>query len=393
MLRFGFGSSWPARAIAIGLALPGCGDDGPAAEGSGGTVETGGTDSLGTTTAPTGPSTTGPTDPSNSGDPTTTASSITTTASSDSEADTTVGVADTSGDGEDTTGDPKIDPAASPGCGTSTVEPGAYPQVEVMAGGLMRQFDLQVPPNHDGSTPIPLVLAFHGWTLTSQIQAQMSDMSATANDRGFAVAYPQGVGNSWNAGSCCGGAFDQQVDDVAFALALVDSIGTEMCIDTNRVYSTGFSNGGFISHRLGCVASDVFAAIGPVAGVIMIPDEQCNPERAVPVMHLHGTADTSVAWEGNGMVPHISVPGSIQGWVDRNGCDADSTVTFQEGDTTCESWGNCGDDGAEVVLCTIEGMGHCWPGDPACTGLMETPSLTVQASEVVADFFEAHPMP
>jgi polyhydroxybutyrate depolymerase len=263
-----------------------------------------------------------------------------------------------------------------------------------MVDGVQRQFDLQVPPDHDGETPIPLVLAFHGWTLSSQIQAQMSDMSAVANERGFVVAYPQGIGDgSWNVGSCCGDAFEGQVDDVGFALALVENIGDEMCIDTNRVYSTGFSNGGMMSHLLGCVASDVFAAIGPVAGVIMIPDAECNPSRPVPVMHLHGTADSSVAYGGNGMVPHISVPGSTDGWVARNGCDPDPTVVFQEDDVTCERWGGCGGDGAEVVLCSIAGMGHCWPGDPQCLGLMETPSVTVQASEVIADFFEAHPMP
>jgi polyhydroxybutyrate depolymerase len=376
---------WRAIAI-VAVVSTGCGNaDGEDSAGTGeGTDGATSSASLGTVTMP---STTAPTgDPSS--DPTT-ASSVTTTASSDSDADTTEGVADTTGND---TGTP-ADAAPSPGCGNSDVLPGAFAQIELMSGGRTRTFDLQVPPDHDGESPIPLVLAFHGWTLTSEIQAQMSDLSAVANARGFAVAYPQGIGNSWNAGSCCGDAFDQQVDDVEFALAIVESIGTEMCIDTNRVYSTGFSNGGFMSHRLGCVASDVFAAIGPVAGVIMIPDEQCTPPRAVPVMHLHGTADGSVTWEGNGMVPHISVPGSIAGWVDRNGCDPDPTVTFEQGDTTCETWSGCGDDGAEVVLCTIEGMGHCWPGDPQCTGLMETPSVTVQASEVVADFFEAHPMP
>jgi polyhydroxybutyrate depolymerase len=375
MLRFG-----------VGFLLLGCGFDaiggGP---GSGGTAETGGTDmtdSHGTTS---------PTDPSDS-DPTT-ASSITTTASSDSDADTTFGVDDTTGEIGDTTGGPAVEPSPSAGCGNSTTRPGSYSQIEVMSGGITRRYDLQVPPDHDGSTPIPLVLAFHGWTLSSVIQAQMSEMSDVANARGFAVAYPQGTGDSWNVGSCCGDAFDNQVDDVGFALTVVENLGNELCIDTNRVYSTGFSNGGMMSHLLACVASDVFAAIGPVAGVIMIPDAECNPGRPMPVLHLHGTADTSVAYGGNGMVPHISVPGSTQGWVERNDCDPEPTIVYQQDDVMCERWGGCGSDGAEVVLCSIEGMGHCWPGDPECIGLMETPSVTVQASEVLADFFEAHPMP
>ncbi len=342
----------------------------------------------------TGSATTAGTLPTGTSNPDTgTSLSDTTDDPGDSTAASETSGSGSSADGSDSTTGPGVPLGPSPGCGNSTQAPGSFVGIEVDVGGLTRTFNLVVPPAHDGETPIPLVLAFHGWFLNAQTQANMSQMSVTANERGFAIAYPQGVGESWNAGSCCGTAFDQGVDDVAFTRALVQQAGEALCLDESRIYATGFSNGGFMSHRLACEASDVFAAIGPVAGVLMIPDAECTPPRAVPVMHFHGTDDLSVAFGGNGKVPHISVAVSTADWVARNGCDPDPEVTFQQADTTCETWSNCGDDGAEVILCTIEGMGHCWPGDPVCTGLMDTPSLTLPASDALADFFEAHPMP
>ena len=141
---------------------------------------------------------------------------------------------------------------------------------------------------------MPLVLDFHGYLGSSGEQATFSQITPAADAAGVAIVLPQGVGNSWNGGACCGQAASEDIDDVGFIRALVDAMDMHVCFDAARVYAMGMSNGGYISNRLGCEAADVFAAIGPVAGMIQIPFEECQPSRPVPVMHFHGTADLIV---------------------------------------------------------------------------------------------------
>jgi len=314
---------------------------------------------------------------------------------SDTNAETSGGETTDSGGEEETDTDTDRPPRASAGCGVTEFDPGTLLAVPVQVGDTERTFNIVIPNAHDGETPISVVLAFHGWSLNAAVMAQMSGLSATAAVHGFVVAYPQGVGHSWNAGSCCGTAFEQQMDDVAFVRALVDNIGENLCVDLDRVYATGFSNGGMLSHRLACEASDVIAAIAPVAGVIMLEDADCTPPRPMPILHFHGTGDTSVGYYGNGMVEHVSVAESVASWVERNGCDPDPEITFMEDDTTCETWSSCGDEGVVATLCSIEGMGHCWPGDPMCTGGNGdgVASTTLPASNAIALFFNEYALP
>ncbi len=86
--------------------------------------------------------------------------------------------------------------------------------------------------------------------------------------QGIAVAYPDGIGGSWNAGGCCGQAEADDLDDVGFILALVDELVASYSIDPDRVYLTGFSNGGLLAYRLAC-ESDRFAAIAPVGATLV----------------------------------------------------------------------------------------------------------------------------
>jgi polyhydroxybutyrate depolymerase len=186
------------------------------------------------------------------------------------------------------------------------------------------------------------------------------------------------------------------VDDVGFTRAVIEDIGGQGCIDLARVYATGMSNGGFMSHRLGCEASDVIAAIAPVAGVLGLEPSACNPERAVPIIHFHGTEDMLVAYEGGGLAESISVEDSIMGWADRNGCTDELEVTFQQGMVTCETADAC-EDGSAVTLCTVDGGGHCWPGRPCPTilGSVDLGETTndISANDAMWDFFRNASLP
>ncbi len=303
----------------------------------------------------------------------------------------------TDSDGGDTgssgtaTGDrpPTVEPDPSTGCGAAGLRPGVQTERTLEFDGEQRSYDLFLPGGYDGQTPLPLVLNFHGFGSNPGEQTFFSQYNDIAAAHGFAVAYPAGLDDSWNAGVCCGNSMSGDVDDVGFVRAVVAELQGAVCIDRARIYATGMSNGGFLSHRLACEASDIFAAVAPVAAVLGIEPDACTPSRVVPLHHTHGTLDQLVPYDGGGLTEAVSVPESIEGWVARNGCDPEPTVTLDADPVRCETWSGCGEHG-EVVLCTAEGVGHCWPGNTLCPFGMSTTSM--HASEASAEFFERHPM-
>lgn len=306
-------------------------------------------------------------------------------------------------------------PLLSDGCGLPSQCPvGAVCNVSEGAP-VNRSYEAYLPSTYDPDVPVPLVLAFHGWSLTQDDQQNMSNMNATAEAHNFIAIYPRSPtgDRSWNAGdACCGTARANNIDDVGYVRGLVDRIASVVCIDLRKVYATGFSNGGFLSYRLACEASDVFAAVAPVSGAMNVQSANCNPGRAVPILHLHGSADNSVrpaGWPGpaNGAVApdnfppfsHISTQAAIDGWVTRNNCGAVPSQTFNSGGVVCNTWASC-DEGAQVTYCSLSNMGHCWPGDPnsPCiggngAGTVGTPFPGFNGSEAIADFFEQFSLP
>jgi polyhydroxybutyrate depolymerase len=262
---------------------------------------------------------------------------------------------------------------------------------ELEHDGLSRQYILHVPESYAGEAS-PLILNFHGFNSNATEQQLFSQMNETAEAGGFAVAYPEGLANSWNAGACCGQAVSQNLDDVGFARAVVADIAKHMCIDPKRVFSTGMSNGGFLSHRIGCEAADMFAAIGPVAGVLGIPPADCKPPRPVPVIHFHGTADPIVSYDGGAPFYFVSVADTIEGWASRDSCQGAPETTFRNGSAQCETYARCGAR-AEVTLCSIEGEGHCWPGQSFCPEPYGASSTDISANDEMWKFFQAHPLP
>jgi len=248
-------------------------------------------------------------------------------------------------------------------------------QVQIESGGALRTFLLRVPPQYKSSEPTPLVFNFHGYTMTAELQETYTGMTETALAAGFILAYPQGIGNSWNAGqTCCGEALLKNVDDVGFARDMVASISEQYCIDPSRVFSTGFSNGGYLSNRLACEASDVFAAVAPASGVIDI--SICTPPRPVPVMQSQGTVDP--------LVPYQRSKNTNDYWVEYNKCTGTPSTVYQRGNATCTVYDNCA-QGASVEWCEVERMGHAWP-------IGQTRYGSLDDSDAFWEFFTRHPM-
>jgi polyhydroxybutyrate depolymerase len=235
-------------------------------------------------------------------------------------------------------------------------------------GGLTRSFIVHAP---GGLSEPALVISMHGMEQTASAQQLYTRLDPVADREGFVVVYPNGVDNAWDV------VGDR---DVTFILALIDTLVARHGIDRARVYATGMSMGGFMSHRLACAASEHIAAIGPVAG-LNVSGFSCTLTRPVPVMQIHGTADS--------LVPYSGVAATIDGWVSRNGCSGTPVVTdpYPPSDsssaTSMSYYGPC-DEGSEVVLLTVEGAGHVWPGGWGAT------TYGIDASEELWAFFEGH---
>jgi len=197
------------------------------------------------------------------------------------------------------------------------------------------------------------------------------------------VVYPDGSGRlgrrllTWNAGGCCGYAASQNVNDVAFTLAVVRDVARNVSIDPARVYATGHSNGAMMAYRLATEASERVAAIAPVAGAMQIAS--FLPAREVPVLHVHSVDDPRALYGGGlgppfpgtqSRVTHRAVETELRRWIAHDRCPVEPrtveqrTTPIRGGQAHTASllvWGPCA-SGAEVRLWKLTGAGHGWPG-------------------------------
>ena len=270
----------------------------------------------------------------------------------------------------------------------------------LVSNGLPRTALLHVPSSYDPTAGAMLVLNFHGYTSDALQELVLTRMNASSDKHGYVVVYPQGVSRSWNAGACCGTAWTNRVDDIQFTKDLLARLAKDWCIDPKRIHATGFSNGGFFSHRIGCEMADVFASIAPVSGVMGMDPSQCNPLRPIPVLDVHGTADPIVPYNGGtpilpvdfgGAPPFRSVSDTLSIWRQKNKCLGQGQSIYSKGDATCTAYGTCSAN-VEVVHCKIDGGGHAWPGGVPIPFVGKT-SQDISATETMVSFFNAHPHP
>ncbi|MEU5691758.1 PHB depolymerase family esterase [Actinosynnema sp. NPDC020468] len=280
--------------------------------------------------------------------------------------------------------------------GCSPARPTTSPDHEhhVTSGGIERTYRVHVPAGASGR--LPVVVLLHGGGGDGEQVARQTGMSAAADRAGFAVVYPDGTGRtallSWNAGRCCAYAQREHVDDVAFLSTVLDEVLAGYPVDPTRVFVTGMSNGAMMAYRLGCERSDRIAAIAPVSGALNV--DPCTPTRPLSVLAIHGTADEAVPYQGGtpirqptGTDPWVntSVADSIGFWARHDHC-AGRPEDTRTGAVTVTRQVGCADD-RQVVLYTVDGGGHAWPGGTTTrTGADPAPPLPI-ATDVVLDFF------
>lgn len=297
--------------------------------------------------------------------------------------------------------------------GSGSGLPGGEYDRAITVGAVIHEYHVYVPASYDGTRPMPLLFFFHGGGGNADEGEQTVKLRATAEKRGFILVRAEGYDGSglglrtWNAGTCCSGAVRDGVDHVAAVRAILDRVEAEWRVDADRVYATGHSNGGMLSYRLGCEMSDRIAAIAPNAAVLVdhdlevVPPRElfpCAPARPVPVMHMHGDADTCVPMAGGrstGFEQSLRPPvaDSIARFVSINHAATTPRLTYEQGDVTCNTYDGAGN--ADVVLCTAKGGGHAWPGADysvrtrAMCGGRAIDGL--DANDAIWDFFLAHP--
>jgi polyhydroxybutyrate depolymerase len=280
--------------------------------------------------------------------------------------------------------------------------------------GLERTFKIYVPVTNEKAVRLPLVIALHGrgGKGRSMILLTRKGFNKLADKDGFIMVYPDGIGKNWNDGRMDEEANDrahlENIDDVGFISALIDFMIKNYRTDPGRVYVTGISNGAIMSYRLACALSDKITAIAPVDGSIpqMIYHE-CSPSVPVSVLAINNVDDPLVPYEGGEIYGHfhsvklgevLSADESVGFWVKRNRCSV-TPVVVEEPDrdpgdgtrVTSKRYLN-GNDGTEVILYTVDGGGHTWPG-----GIQYLPewligktSKDMNATEVIWAFFKRH---
>ncbi len=241
----------------------------------------------------------------------------------------------------------------------------------INVGGHDRSYRLYEP--RGASASAPLVVVLHGYSGSARQVERDYGWDELADSAKFVVAYPDGLDRAWNVDGegCCGRAGREGIDDVAFVSAAVADITKNVCTNPAKVYVTGMSNGGIMTYTLAC-ATDIFAAIGPVAGTQL---NRCPNPRPASIMHIHGTADRLVPYgggQGFSVINGPSVPDVNAFWRNVDQCAAPATTT--NGPVITSTAGCAGNRG--VTLITIDQGGHEWPPFAART---------------LWDFFAAHP--
>ncbi|MCX7620610.1 MAG: hypothetical protein N2037_07175, partial [Acidimicrobiales bacterium] len=291
----------------------------------------------------------------------------------------------------------------SPGCGQTTTQVAHGLTLRTLPmGGATREFRLYVPDEHDGSEPLPMVMDFHGLLETAELHARSDQWEVKGEEVGAIVVTPQGLGPvpHWNA------VPGPDNDDIVFVRALYDLLGSELCVDLNRVYAGGLSNGGMMSSALACAMADTFAAIGLVSGILFGDD--CQLTRPVPGIVFWGKKDPILPYEGGLMKRTGAPPSPDQGGfppvevavaklASLNGCSTESVVEPVSEHVEKRSY-PC-PEGVEVALYVVSDGGHTWPGSELFrkmgegdTGDRGVTTDEIDATSLMWEFFARHPM-
>jgi polyhydroxybutyrate depolymerase len=257
-------------------------------------------------------------------------------------------------------------------------------------GGITRTYSFYVPASYVPGNPVPMVIGLHGLSSSGADFAQNRDFRPIADTANFIMVHPDGSTmfgvKFWNYGNILGST----VDDVGFLEALIDTISADFSINQQRIYCAGMSNGSFMAYLMAC-QSNRFAAIGTVTGSMSVDMyDECNPQNPIPVLHIHGTDDSTNPYAGTSTMKGIDDTNLF--WVDQNNCNPVPVVTSVPNTNTADnataerSVYSGGINGNTVELFKVTGGGHSWPGWPV-SGSSEITCMDFDACKEIWRFF------
>lgn len=265
--------------------------------------------------------------------------------------------------------------------------------------GLSRSYELYVPTkrpmSQNGTTlAYPLLIVLHGSGASGDDMREMTKLDSIGEAMRWVVAFPNGergagglFPSDWDAGTCCGAAGREHIDDVGFIQATIDTIQANLPIDKRRIYVAGFSDGARMAHTLACALAGRITAIAAVSG--SMKDDACVPSRTMPVIAIHGDADDIVPYdEDSETLPpkpvsgvSASLPPSMQFWAATNSCTAGTTTQYSPhvkltSVTKCTS--------GEIAYYLVAGGSHTWP--ILSTPPTDDPDTELSASALIVQF-------
>jgi polyhydroxybutyrate depolymerase len=266
----------------------------------------------------------------------------------------------------------------------------------IVSSGEKREYILHVPNSYDRARPTPLVISMHGAMSSPSFQMHVSQWNKAADANGFIVVYPAGTGTGPKTYFNHGWRTPSRMPDVVFISELIDALEAAYNIDPTRIYANGLSNGGGMSFVLSCTLSHRIAAIGAVAAAETLPWSWCPDFRPVPMIAFHGTADRFTPYNGGKVwfapEPFPSIPEWVANWARKNRCGPNPVESAAAPDVTRREYTGCAGEAA-VVLYTIKGGGHTWPGSTSMPEwLLGTTSRSIDATSQMWAFFRQHPL-
>jgi polyhydroxybutyrate depolymerase len=248
----------------------------------------------------------------------------------------------------------------------------------------LRDYNVYAPASYHGLSPVALVVDLHGAGSNKEEQRAISGWVAKANALGILVAYPDGIGNTWNAGVCCGGNSE---DDVGFIRAMLDAIELEGNVDASHIYVTGLSNGGAMSHRLACEAADVFAAAAPLAFPTPYNDfaTECQPSTEIPLLLSMGLTDVVVPYESGTFGGAVE---SFEAWRQKNSCGPEAPEDrIDVGGSFCDIDISCA-SATQVGLCSVRGSAFDPPFDDVSGHVLYINDDGLVLADLIWEFFQ-----
>ena len=264
--------------------------------------------------------------------------------------------------------------------------------------GITREYLVHVPQSYRPGRPTPMLVALHGGGGDADFQADDSKykLISKSEQAGFIAVFPNGYSRfpsgmlaTWNAGSCCGAAQKNDIDDVGFIREVIHRMERQASIDPRRIFATGMSNGAMMSWRLACEAPEI-RGIAPVEGTDNTA--ACKPAHPVAVIEFHAADDPNVPFNGGvGAGPshtsYVSVPATQAKWVQLDRADTVSKRVLTVPGAHCDLH-PAKAAGAPVELCVTDTGGHSWPGGGTQQGRKQ-PSMAISANDLMWNFFSS----